>query len=92
MLKRGQVTKSQLLLLIKLTKIRSPELINALELYLVGGLTQRQAAEEAGITQGLLSIRLRTLREIEEIVCELQPYYLQAHCSYIEHTKSSPPA
>ncbi|KFA94903.1 MULTISPECIES: PapB/FocB family fimbrial expression transcriptional regulator [Vibrio] len=74
-LERGKVTEEQLSLLLKLTKISSRKVITALELYLVEGLTQKEATSRVGINQSFLSIRLNTLRSIDRVVEQLQEYY-----------------
>ncbi|AYV23692.1 MULTISPECIES: PapB/FocB family fimbrial expression transcriptional regulator [Vibrio] len=74
-LERGKVTEEQLSLLLKLTKISSRKVITALEMYLVEGLTQKEATSRVGINQSFLSIRLNTLRSVDRVVEQLQEHY-----------------
>lgn len=74
-LERGKVTEEQLSLLLKVTKISSRKVITALEMYLVEGLTQKEATSRVGINQSFLSIRLNTLRSVDRVVEQLQEHY-----------------
>ena len=74
-LKKGEVPATQLELLLSLTGIVSPAMIDALRLYLCEGLTQEQAAKQAGVAQSLLSRRLTVVNTVSETVSQLAQYY-----------------
>ena len=70
-----KLTGKQLALLIELTDIRSESVVRALHLHLIEGKSQEEAAEIVGISQAMISKRLRAIKKAEDIVRKLSNYY-----------------
>lgn len=71
-----KLTGKQLDLLIELTDIKSESVIRALHLHLIENKSQIEAAETVGITQGVVSKRLKAIKDADCIARKLSDYYL----------------
>lgn len=69
------MTNEQLDLLLKLTNFRSESLILAIQDHLLLGLKAQAAADKHEIDKSILSRRLKSLKETEQIVKNLAKFY-----------------
>ncbi|MFP2396986.1 PapB/FocB family fimbrial expression transcriptional regulator [Citrobacter braakii] len=72
----GLVDIRHLRLLITLCSISSPRMVMALEDVLVSGLSRREACERNGVSQSHVSVKLRRLQDVNQIVLRIYPYVL----------------
>lgn len=74
-LKPGAVAQEHFMLLIDISSINSPKVIQALEAFLVTGKSRKEVCELFGVSQGYFSIKLKQLQDISKIVVVMYPYY-----------------
>lgn len=70
----GLVNICHLRLLLTLCGISNPRMAMAAEDVLVSGLPRREACERNGVSQSNLSVKLRRLQDVNQIVLRLCPY------------------
>lgn len=70
----GVVDIRHLRLLLTLCSISNPGMVMALEDVLVSGLSRREACERNRVSQSHLSVKLRRLQDVNQMVLRIYPY------------------
>lgn len=73
-LRPGLVDIRHLRLLLMLDSISNPRMVMALEDVLVSGLPRREACERSGVSQSHLSVKLRRLQDVNQMVLRIYPF------------------
>lgn len=83
-LNAGEVDDVHFQLLIVLSGIHSPSVIQALRIFLVTGVTRKFACARFGVSQGYFSLKLRQLYQTSQVVELLLPYYNNEEVRFIK--------
>lgn len=70
----GMVDIRHLRLLLTLCNVSNPRMVLAIEDVLVGGFPRREACERNGVSQSHLSVKLRRLQDVSQMVLRIYPY------------------